>query len=161
MELLKKHYEKILLGVVLLGLVVSAAFLPIMIGSEREALQAMAEAELTRRPKELPPLDLARPEQLLARSRTALSLDFATTHKLFNPVVWKKKAAPDNTPIKAQKGNVGVEAIVVTKTAPLYLTISLDSVTTTDSGARYTIGVEREEGVPSWPREARDDSSIG
>ena len=34
--------------------------------------------------------------------------------------------------------------MVVTKIAPLYTTITLDSVTTTDSGSRYVIGVERE-----------------
>ena len=111
MELLKKHYEKVVLGVVLLGLVVTAAFLPLMIASERESLRIMAEAELARRPKELPPLDLSEPEKLLGRLQTTLNLDLSTTHKLFNPVVWKKKPAPDNTPIKAEKGNIGVEAI--------------------------------------------------
>lgn len=155
MDFLKKHYEKVLLGVVLLGLVVSAGFLPLMISGEREALRAMAEAELTRRPKALPPLELAKAEQLLARSQVALNLDFATSHKLFNPVVWKKKPAPDYTPIKAQKGNVGVEAIIVTKTVPLYLVISLDSVTTTDAGARYTIGVERETASNATQRRKR------
>jgi len=155
MDFLKKHYEKVLLGVVLLGLVVSAGFLPLMISGEREALRAMAEAELTRRPKALPPLELAKAEQLLARSQVALNLDFATSHKLFNPVVWKKKPAPDNTPIKAQKGNIGVEAIGVTRTSPLHLVITLDSVTTTDSGARYTIGVERESASAAAQRRKR------
>jgi hypothetical protein len=82
-------------------------------------------------------------------------LDFATTHKLFNPVVWKRKPAPDNTPIKAQKGNVGIEAIVVTKSTPLHLVITLDAVTATDSGVRYTVGVEREAAATAAQRRKR------
>ncbi len=158
MEILKKHYEKIVLGLVLLGLVVGAAFLPIMIGSERQALADMAQQELTRTPKVLPPLDISKSEQILARLQTSLNLDFSTSHKLFNPVVWKKKLGADNvsyTPIKAVKGNVGVEAIVVTKTAPLYTIITLDAVATTDSGARYTIGVERESAATAALRRKR------
>lgn len=158
MDLLKKHYEKVLLGVVLLGLVVTAAFLPLMISSERESLRAMAEEETKRTPKELPPIDLSQPEQLLTRLQAALGLDFSTTHKLFNPVVWKKKLGADNVsyiPIKALKGNVGVEAINVTRTSPLHLIITLDAVTTTDSGARYTIGVEREAAATAMQRRKR------
>ena len=155
MEILKKHYEKVLLGLVLLGLVVSAAFLPLMIASERQSLREMAQAELTRKPDPLPPLELSKSEQLLARLQTALRLDFSSSHKVFNPVVWKKKPAPDNTPIKAQKGNIGVEAISVIKTSPLHLILTLDAVTTTDSGTRYTIGVEREASASATQRRKR------
>lgn len=155
MEILKKHYEKVLLGVVLLGLVVGAAFLPFMIASERQALRDMAQAQLTGKRSELPPLETAKIEQTLSRLQAALQLDFSSSHKVFNPVVWKKKPAPDNTPIKAQKGNVGVEAITVTKTAPLHTIITLDAVTSTDSGARYTIGVEREAAATTAQRKKR------
>ena len=155
MEILKKHYEKVLLGLVLLGLVVGAAFLPLMIASERQSLRDMAQRELTQKRNPLPPLEISKSEQLLARLQAALRLDFSSTHKVFNPVTWKKKPAPDNTPIKAQKGNIGVEAISVVKTSPLYLTITLDAVATTDSGARYTIGVEREAAATAKQRSKR------
>jgi len=155
MEILKKHFEKILLGVVLLGLVVGAAFLPLMIASERQSLRDMAQAELKRKPGELPKLDLSKSEQLLARLQTALRLDFSSSHKVFNPVVWKRKPPPDNTPIKAEKGNIGVEAISVARTSPLHLIITLDSVTMTDTGARYTIGVEREAAATARQRSKR------
>lgn len=155
MEILKKHYEKVLLGLVLLGLVVSAAFLPLMIASERQSLRDMAQAEFAKKPAELPRLDLSKSEQFLTRLQAALSLNFSSSHKVFNPVTWKKKPAPDNTPIKAQKGNIGVEAIAVVKTSPLHLIITLDAVTTTDSGARYTIGVEREAAATSKQRSKR------
>ena len=155
MDLLKKHYEKVLLGVVLLGLAVTAGFLPLMISKETGDLRAMADEIINRPVKPLPPLDLSKSEQLLTRLQVTLNLDFATTHKLFNPVVWKRKPAPDNTPIKAEKGNVGVEAITVTKSSPLHLIITLDAVTATDSGARYTIGVEREAAASPAQRRKR------
>lgn len=154
MELLKKHYEKIILGVVLLVLVVTAAFLPVIISKETDELRAMADAEFSRTPKELPPLELGPREALLARVQTPLVLDFSANHKVFNPVPWKKRAT-DNIPIKAQKGNVGVEAVVVTKITPLHLIITLDSVAPSDSGVRYTIGVEREAAATAALRRKR------
>ena len=39
MDLLKKHYEKIILGGVLLMLALGAAWLPLKIGSERDELR--------------------------------------------------------------------------------------------------------------------------
>jgi hypothetical protein len=144
MDLLKKHYEKVLLGVVLLGLVVCAAFLPLMITGERKSLEEMAEKIINRQPKPLPPLDLAKQEALLRRMQTALTLDFKETNKLFNSVPWQRTPPPENRLIKVQKGNVGVEAVAVTKISPLHLIITLDGVATNSTGVRYTIGVERE-----------------
>ena len=44
MDFVKKHYEKILLGFVLLGLVVALVFLPFMIASDRDQQEQMKEA---------------------------------------------------------------------------------------------------------------------
>lgn len=144
MDLLKKHYEKILLGAVLLGLVVGAAFLPVMISSERQALADASTAVLNPKVKPLEPPDLAKAEGLLQRMQTPLNLNLSSPNKLFNPMLWQKTPPPDSRPVKVQKGNVGVEAVTVTKIEPLYLTITLDSISTSDSGTRYVIGVVRE-----------------
>ena len=144
MDFLKKHYEKVLLGVVLLGLVVSAAFLPLMIAGERKSLQEMADKIINRPVKPLAALDLTKPDLLLRRTQTPLALDFKESNKLFNSVPWQKTPPPESRLIKVQKGNVGVEAIVVTRTTPLYLIITLDGVSTNTTGVRYAIGVERE-----------------
>jgi hypothetical protein len=58
MDFLKKHYEKILLGVVLLGLVTAAVLLPFMIMSDRENLEVTRMGIINRVPKPLEPLDL-------------------------------------------------------------------------------------------------------
>ena len=101
MDFLKKHYEKVLLGVVLLALVVVAAFLPVMISSEQESFARQAEV-LRPQPKELPSLELAKQKALLQRMESTLRLDFSTTNKLVNPVQWQKKA--DESFIKVEKG---------------------------------------------------------
>ena len=58
-------------------------------------------------------------------------------------MLWQKKA--DGTLLKIVTGDeTGPGALVVTNQRPLYLTITFDSVSTTDSGTRYVLYVERE-----------------
>jgi len=144
MDLLKKHYEKILLGGVLLILAVSAGLLPLMISGERDELRAQADALIKLPPKALPPLNLSTQEVILRQLEAGLRLDLTTSNKVFNPVRWQKM--PDGRLIKIQTGEeVGPLALVVTKQTPLFFTITFDSVSTNDAGvARYVIGVERE-----------------
>ena len=76
-------------GVVLLGLVVSAAFLPLMISGERKSLEEMSQ-KIIKPVKPLPPVDLIKQEALLRRMQTPLSLDFKETNKLFNSLPWQR-----------------------------------------------------------------------
>jgi hypothetical protein len=151
MDFIKKHYEKVVLGVVLVGLAVGAGLLPWMISSERATLRA-TEDEITKRPaKPLPPLDLSATTNLLRRIATPMTLDFSTGNRLFNPVAWQRRS--DGTIAKAPSGKeIGVNSVVVTKITPLYTIITLDSVmpATADNPARYVVGVEKEaDPVPS------------
>jgi hypothetical protein len=58
-------------------------------------------------------------------------------------VEWQK--GPDGQPFKRPTGDaVGIKAVVVTNISPLYLVLTLDSVTTNELGARYVIGVEKQ-----------------
>ena len=142
MDFLKKHYEKILLGVVLLGLVVGAIFLMLMVPSERAALDAKSAEIINRPPKPVPALDIAAKEQLLQRLQIPITLDLGTPNKLFNPMVWRKRS--DATPIKDIPRNIGPEAVVVLTNRPLHLVLTLDAVSTSGATPRYTIGVVRE-----------------
>ncbi len=142
MSFIKKHYEKILLGVVLVGLVVAAAFLPVMIRGERSALEDKRSGIIKRPVKPLTAPDLSRAETLLARLSSPFSLDFSATNKLFNPVRWAKR--PDGMWYKVPTGSV-VEKLEVTKITPLYLRIRLKDVRVSDSsGPRYELGIQRE-----------------
>lgn len=142
MDFLKKNYEKVLLGVVLLGLAVAVAFLPFKIASEKQALEDMRNQYRQKPVKELTNLDLTLPDAVLKRSAVSARVDFSAPNRLFNPMPWQKAA--DGHLIKVDAANIGPNALVVTKMLPLYLKLSLDSVTVSDSGSRYVIGIENE-----------------
>jgi hypothetical protein len=161
MDFLKKHYEKILLGVVLLGLVGAMVFLPFMILNDRKNLEETREGIISRPVKPLPPLDLTRESNIVRRMQQPFQLDFETTNKLFNPVEWQR--AVDGSLIKIESGNeVGPAAVKVTRIAPLYFILTLDSVQTNQFGARYIVGVERQAEPVAWRRAKRQHySSVG
>jgi hypothetical protein len=141
MDFLKKHYEKVLLGVVLLGLVAALLLLPFMIAHDQEELDNASSRIIKRTVKPLPPLDLTRETNILDRLQAPCHLDFETTNKLFNPVQWQK--TPDGRLIKLASGSE-IGLAVVTRITPLYFVLNLDSVTTNEFGARYVISVERQ-----------------
>ncbi|MGD1088595.1 MAG: hypothetical protein ABR955_07690 [Verrucomicrobiota bacterium] len=158
MDFLKKHYEKILLGVVLLGLVTAAVLLPFMIMSDRENLEVTRMGIINRVPKPLEPLDLTSESNAIQRLQSPYNLDFETTNKLFNPVEWQQ--AVNGALIKLANGSeVGPRAVVVTQITPLYLLLTLDSVETNEFGARYIIDVERQAAQNPWERGQRQHYS--
>jgi len=149
MDFLKKHYEKVLLGVVLLGLAVAVVFLLLKIPSEKQKLEDMRNSLINRPVKALTNLDLALPDDMLKRMATPAMVDFSAPNKLFNPMPWQK--AVDGRLIRADATNVGPNAVTITKLTPLYLKLTLDSVTPLDTGTRYVIGIEKEAALN--PRE--------
>src|SRR6478609_1882823 len=90
MEFLKKHYEKILLSLVLLCLAVAAAWLPTKIRQEKEELQKTIFN--LPKPRELQPVDLSTNESALKRLQNPPTVELSGAHNLFNPVTWKVKA---------------------------------------------------------------------
>jgi len=153
MELLKKHYEKILLGVVLLGLAVAVGFLLIKITSERQKIEELANSLVNRPVKPLSPLDLALPENSLKRLATPATLDFSTTNRIFNPMPWQQTR--DNPPQLVPTTKMGPNRAIVTNITPLYLIVTLDTVNVqSDGAARYLFGVEKQA-APSGKRGKR------
>ena len=161
MDFLKKHYEKILLGVVLLGLVGAMVFLPFLILHDRNMLDEKRTGIIHHPVRPLPPLDLTEQSNALQRLQLAYHLNFETTNRLFNPVEWQK--AVNGALIKIESGNeVGPQAAKVTAITPLYFTLTLDSVETNEFGARYVIGVERQAAAAAWQRARRQHyASVG
>jgi hypothetical protein len=141
MDFLKKHYEKALLGAVLFGLVVGAAFLPLMIIGERRILEDKSNVMLGRQPKPLPPLNLSRQEELINRAETPVSLDLSRTNRLFNPMRWQQTA--DGHLVKVPSEGPAT-LCQVTNITPLYFIITLDRVESSDSGSRYAIGLTHQ-----------------
>src|SRR5689334_967515 len=125
MEFLKKHYEKLLLGLVLLGLTVAAAMLPFVISAKRKELTDIRDNLLKPKIKELEPLNISREEAALQQAQAPVRLSFSGKHNLVNPVLWQK--TPDGRLLKIQTGNEVVGAAEVTDIRPLYLSLSFDS----------------------------------
>ena len=146
MDFVKKHYEKILLSVVLLGLMGVLVFMLYLIPSDRQRLADIRLSIISHAVKPLDPLDLTRETNVSARLQSPYKLDFSTTNKLFNPVQWQK--TPDGRLIKLPSGSE-VDLTVVTKITPLYLALTLDSIetnslATNELAARYVISVEHQ-----------------
>jgi hypothetical protein len=144
MDFLKKHYEKILLGIVLVGLTVAVAVLLIKIPSEKQNLLDLANGLIHPKVKPLTNLDLSLPELAVKRANVPVLYDFSSTNKLFNPMPWQQ--TPDKHLVRSDKA--GPVAVVVTNITPLYLKISLDAVTLTSDGTpQYLFGVEKQIAV--------------
>lgn len=143
MSFIKKHYEKVLLGAVLLGLVGAVAFLLLRISSEKDEMEQKRNTILAVRAKPLPQfLDTNQVEAIFRRVETAMALRFAAPpHNLINPVPWEK--TPDGSLAKVAPGKVGgVDRVELVKVSPLYLIISLESYNA--AGLNYLIKVENE-----------------
>ena len=143
MEFLKKNYEKILLGLMLAGLVAVLVFMLFYIAADKQGMEERVTSLINPSVKALTNLDLTVSDAAVARLKQPYPLDLETTNKLFNPMEWQRR--PDGSRFKISVGNeVGLGAVVVTNIEPLYLILSLESVTTNEMGARYTVGIEKQ-----------------
>lgn len=141
MDFLKKHYEKVLLGLVLVGLVVAVTFMLFKIGSDKQKLEDLRNSYIRKTAKPLTNLDLTLPEASLKRVATVAMIDFSSTNRLFNPMTWVKTT--DGKLIPSQKA--GPSALVATNIIPLYLKISFESVSlAADNTPKYMIGIEKQ-----------------
>lgn len=139
MQFIKKNWEKVLLGLVGFGLVVAVGFLPVMVANERARLVDLRNMILTRPVKPLEAVNLAPFDAVLRRVVTPIHLDFSTTNKLFNPVRWLR--AVNGTIFPSPAGRE-LEKLDITKITPLYLVISLETISPSDLGTRYGIVVD-------------------
>src|ERR1051325_8757715 len=126
MDFVKKHYEKVLLSIVLLGLAGAAAALPWQVSHERDRLEEIRR-NLTVKVKAKPfrPLDdwLSTNKTALARLETPLNLALSGSHNLFNPVQWKKM--PDGRLIVMRTGSeLGPGALKIDQIRELSLTVT-------------------------------------
>ena len=159
MEFIKRNYEKIILSLVLLGLVGALAFMPVVISYDQQKMDEMKSSVTHPHVEALPPLDLSRQQAVLDRLKAPYHLDLSSTNKLFNPVSWEKQA--DGTLLKLTTGReVGPEAAVVTKITPLYFSISLEAVNTTQAGTnepsyRYVFSIEDQSAAAPAQRRKR------
>lgn len=154
MQFIKNHYEKILLGAVLLGLVGLLVAMWYVIEADKQKMEDLRTTYFPKTPQPLPPIDMKAQAEAMSRLSTTPALDFSTTNRLFNPVQWLvdrngKLVKVDNDT------KFGPGAIVVTKITPLYFTITLESAMTNATGGLYTFSEEDQSAPQAWQRRLR------
>jgi hypothetical protein len=152
MQFLKKNYEKVLLGLVLVGLVAVAVFLLLVVANEKQKMADITNGLIFSKPRELPPPNLGAAEAALKRTGTQVMYLFAdNTHRLLNPVRWQKRG--DERPFKNPSGSE-IEKVEITKQNKLFLNISFNPEGTSysDLGAKYTIAVEPQAALKQQTR---------
>src|SRR5216110_1639244 len=117
MEFLKKNYEKLLLGIVPVGLIAALGFLPFFIASQKQSLQDKKNSVLPVNVQPLTNVDLTIAETALKRAASPAMIDFGPPNRLFNPMPWQR--ASDGRPIPVAK--IGPTALMVTNVRVLYL----------------------------------------
>ena len=148
MAFLKKHYEKVLLSIVLAGLAAAAAALPLQVSRVRQFLDETVSGVARTKPKELKPLDdyLSTNAVIVKQFEGPIDFAFSTPHNLFNPVVWKKRA--DNRLEKIiTSTESGAGAFIVTNINELKLTIEYDraeAISGATNQFRYHFTVTRD-----------------
>jgi hypothetical protein len=140
MDFLKKNYEKLLLGIVLVGLIGALGFLPFFISAQKQSLEDKKNSVRPVNVKPLTNISLMVSEAALKRAASPAMIDFGPPNRLFNPMPWQRAADGHLIPV----AKVGPTALLLTNVRPMYLTLTLESVNTDVSGApTYIITMEK------------------
>ena len=137
--LLKRHYEKVILALALLGLIGAVWNLNEMKSEDNSKIELYDKENAKRKPKPLPQVDVQQLTEMKGRATKPVGLDLSPPHQLFNPVKWQQRS--DGFRIKAETGKeLGINAMVITKISPLNLLITLDAAA--GSGAQMSVTQE-------------------
>lgn len=124
MDFLKKHYEKIILSVVLLAVVYFALRLPQEITAARQELISDFEGLKEGATNRVPELDLTVRSQLVRQLSAPATNQFSGPHNVFNPVQWK--AGRDGNPVKVPSPDDVVNQFKITAIRPAKLTVAIE-----------------------------------
>jgi hypothetical protein len=153
MQFLKKHYEKIILSVVLLGLAGVAAWLSIQVKFVREDLDAQIGAVTPTNPPVAGTIPAAPYSNRVYRASHPVQVDLAASNKVFSPQTIIK--LPDGT-VKRQS-DIGAGAVQVRSVVPLYLEVK-GLVGVAADRVSYNVIVIREYELKSSDRSPRNYS---
>lgn len=127
MDFLKKHYEKFILGAILLGLAVAAAALPMAVGELRERLTT-TDVQPTAKAGYLP-LNLTTQEMAVARLKVPPKVKIVTDNLTFNPVLWV--TMPNGQLKKITPGERGPDALKILRRVEVPFSIEFARVAAT------------------------------
>lgn len=146
MEFIKKQYEKLVLGVVLLAVAGLAIFLVLSVSQVRtdleNALQALAGAKQKPMVPENLETNLTQTAFKRVTSRTPTVLA-AQDHYTFNPITWVRGASGRLEPSKP-RANTGASGLAYVGAHDLVLEIAFEQVAGTPDAPRYQFSVRRD-----------------
>ncbi len=149
MDFLKKHYEKLVLSVVLLAVAVAAFLLTVQVGNVKQILADQLQQKIVRKGAILPPLNLSTNEAAAAHAAGKLRVVLDGVHNTFNPGSWEKT----QDGLRRKPGKSGVAGLTISRIIPLNLVLAFRDVAGVAENPRYQIAVTREfERIPSKRR---------
>lgn len=155
MQFLLRHYEKIVLSVVLVALVVAAVMLTMTAQKERARMREGIKEISEQRSKGMTIPARTRYTNSLAVATNPPTLDLGNPHLLFNPVLWK--ARPDGRLLANKDGaTIGVGAVAVRAIRPLKFQIKYTGkVRVLGDRASYQFEIVQEASLDKFGRPER------
>jgi hypothetical protein len=151
MDFLKKHYEKLVLSIVLLAVAVAAFLLTVQVGNVKQTLADQLQQKIVKKGAVLPPINLSTNQAIATRAAARIKVVLDGQHNTFNPGSWEK--TPDG--LRRKPGKAGLAGLSITRVIPLNLVVAFKAVAGTAGEYRYQYSVIREfEKVPA-SRQAR------
>ena len=90
-QILKNHYEKIILSLVLIGLAAAVWFLYQASATQEENISNWTREVEHRKVKGVPAVDLSPSQAILKTAQNPPPLVLAGGHNVFNPVKWQRR----------------------------------------------------------------------
>jgi len=160
MDFLKKHYEKITLGLVLVVVMFLALQIPSAIsGAKRDEDERQRRIQ-NQATNAVTPVDLAAMKKSVENLNTPVSTKFAEPgHNLLNPVLWKKGARDQI--IKIPTPEDAIRQMIVKEITPLRLTVLFgDNPRDSGRGGIYVV-ITDESLVPRVRRKPQERTLRG
>src|SRR5690349_6085025 len=123
-DVFRNHYEKVVLGLALLGLAAAVVILMRAGAAEQEKIKEYIQDVARRSGARVKPPDISRLETELGKAQKPPTLELSGAHNLFNPVRWQRSA--DGRWIKKVEGTEGtLDELEILRIAPLQFIITL------------------------------------
>ena len=134
-QVCRRHYEKLILVLVLLLLAAGVWYLYGASQAEGEKTRKMTEGYKRKTPPPMQPVDLSHFDKTMKVATNPPALNYSGKHNLFNPVKWQQPRAGGPI-IKVVSGTeIGANAMRIVSVSPLLLSIAFDRTATSGTDA--------------------------
>jgi hypothetical protein len=141
MDFFKKHYEKVVLSVVLLVVAVAAFWLTQKVSEVRQTLDEQLKQQVGGKKKSLKPVDLTNDLSALKQLESAPKLSVESDYNLFNPIRWVRAA---NGTLIPDPRKDPTAALKLVSTSPLNFSIVYVGPVPGSDPIRFQFNVIRE-----------------